>query len=143
MKIVPFRASHLQAIKLQPAQGHFIGALMDADYGLMLEGTTAFTALDDEGRVIACCGCEERWENCATAWALLSSDAGKHMVWLVRAVRGFIWHAAPWRRVEAAVDVGFDAGNRLVQMLGFQQEGVARAYRPDGGDCTIWARIKL
>lgn len=143
MKIVPFRAWHLQAIKLQPAQGHFIGSLMDLNYGLMLEGTTAFTAMDDQGQVIACCGCEERWENCATAWALLSADAGKHMVWLVRAVRGFIWHAAPWHRVEAAVDVGFDAGDRLVKLLGFQREGIARAYRPDGGDCTIWSRIKL
>lgn len=142
MKIVRFQARHLAALKLQPSQQHFGGLLLDAEYGAMLEGCTSFTALNDAGQVVACAGFAERWENCATAWALIAEDAGRNMVGIVRAIRGFLLHAAPWRRVEAAVDVGFGPGERLMELLGFECEGVARAYRPDGADCTIWARIK-
>lgn len=143
MKIVQFQSRHLAMIDLQEAQAHFVGALSDQDYAAMLSGTTAFTALNDAGQVIACAGFSVRWENCAQAWALLAAGAGRDMVGLVRALRGYLEHVAPWRRVEAAVDVGFQPGERLLMMLGFEYEGLARAYRPDGADCTIWARIKL
>jgi hypothetical protein len=142
MRIVRFQASHLTILKLQEAQQYFAGTVLDEGYGAMLEQSMAFTALDDTGQVIVCAGCEERWDGCATAWALLSCDAGQHMVGVVRAVKGFMQHVAPWRRVEAAVDVGFEPGERLMKLLGFECEGVAKAYRPDGADCTIWARIK-
>jgi len=142
MKVIQFSAQHLAQINLQPAQQHMLEVLGQDWYGAMLEGCTAFTALDDAGNVLICAGFDERWQGCATAWALLSRDAGRSMVGVVRALRGYIDHVAPWRRIESAVDVGFTPGERLLEMLGFEFEGLARAYRPDGGDCTMWARIK-
>jgi len=142
MRIVPFSAEHLRQIELQPAQSHMIEALRQDGYGAMLENCTAFTAMDDAGKVLICAGFEERWEGCAQAWALLSCYAGRHMVSIVRALRGYIDHVAPWHRIESAVDVGFTHGERLLEMLGFEFEGLARAYRPDGGNCTIWAKIR-
>lgn len=142
MKIVPFVAKHLADINLQPAQQHMLGMLEQDGYGTMLERCTAFTALGMDGKVLICAGFEERWEGCAQAWALLSRDAGRNMVGIVRALRGYIDHVAPWRRIESAVDVGFIPGERLLELLGFEFEGLARAYRPDGGNCTMWARIK-
>jgi len=142
MKIIPFSAEHLGRICLQPAQSHMLGVLCQDGYGAMLEKCTAFTAMDDAGKVLICAGFEERWEGCAQAWALLSCDAGRNMVGIVRALRGYIDHVAPWRRIESAVDVGFMPGERLLELLGFEYEGLARAYRPDGGNCTIWAKIR-
>lgn len=142
MKIVAFRAEHLEGLRLQPAQSHMIGMLAENGYGAMLENGPSFTALDDAGHVLICAGFDERWTGCAQAWALLSCDAGRHMIGIVRALRGYIDNVAPWHRIEAAVDVGFVAGERLLELLGFEFEGIARAYRPDGGNCTMWARIK-
>jgi RimJ/RimL family protein N-acetyltransferase len=49
---------------------------------------------------------------------------------------------APYRRIEATVDVGFKQGHRWIKMLGFELEGYMRAYRPDGADMLLYARVK-
>jgi hypothetical protein len=142
MKIIPFKAEHLAELKLQPAQSYFASPVCDPCYGEMLELANSFTAVDDHGRVMVVAGFEERWEGHATAWALVSCDAGQHMRYIVRAMKGCLDHGAPWRRIEATVDVGFEAGDRMLRMLGFEREGLARAYTPTGGDCWIYARIR-
>lgn len=142
MRIVRFEAAHLDALRLQPAQAYFSAAILAPGYGEMLEReAVAFTGLGATGEVIAIAGIAERWEGNGTAFALVSCDAGRHMRVVVRAIAGFL-EQAPWRRIEAAVDVGFDAGERMMRMLGFEREGLARAYTPTGGDCWIYARIK-
>jgi len=40
------------------------------------------------------------------------------------------------------VDVGFKEGHRWIKMLGFELEGYMKAYRPDGADMLLYARIK-
>lgn len=143
MKIVAFRPEHVRALELQDAQRYFAGQLSSADYGRMLANAgQAFTALDGD-RVIACSGCMEIWDNRAMAWALIAKDAGRHMVGVHKAVAGFL-AGAKWRRIEASVDVGFEPGMRWLRMLGFQQEtpDPMRAYRPDGGDSYLFARVR-
>ncbi len=142
MRIVRFEPAHLEALRLQPAQAAMAPDLTP-DYARALAAQpAAFTALGDDGDVLAVCGCVERWPGCAVAWALVSCDAGREMRALVRAMRGYFDHAVPWRRVEAYVDAGFDAGDRLAELLGFEREARARAFRPDGGDATIWVKIQ-
>lgn len=143
MNIVAFRPEHVRALELQQAQRYFAGEVSGLEYGQVLASSgQAFTALDGD-RVIACSGCVEIWDNRAMAWALVSKDAGRHMLGVHRAVSGFL-SAAKWRRIEATVDVGFDAGMRWMALLGFHQETrePMRAYRPDGGDCYLFARVK-
>lgn len=142
MKLVKFRASHLAALTLQPAQRYFHADFENPDYGRQLEASThAFTGLADDGAVIGCAGVHELWQGRAVAWALLSADAGPHFKAIHKAARGFFTQA-PWRRIEAMVEDGFDAGHRWARMLGMQHEGLHRAYSPSGADFHTYARIK-
>ena len=54
-------------------------------------------------------GLEPQWENRATAFALLSDDSGPHFPAIHSAVVEFLDNA-PYRRIEATVDVGFKQG---------------------------------
>jgi len=144
MRIVAFRPEHVRALELQDAQRYFVGDISGEDYGRMLaQSPYAFSAIDGD-RVIGCSGCVEIWDNRAMAWALISKDAGRNMVGIHKAVAGFL-AGAKWRRIEAYADEGFVAGARWLTMLGFQRETPEpmRAYRPDGGNCFLYSRVKL
>lgn len=143
MRVEAYRPEHLRTLELQEAQSYFGIDTKSEDYAKALQNFgNSFTALDGD-RIIACAGCVEIWDNRAMAWALVSKDAGRHMLGVHRAVSGFLM-AAKWRRVEAYVDAGFDAGMRWMDLLGFRQESPEpmRAFRPDGGDCYMFARTK-
>lgn len=143
MKIVAFKKEHLLALHLQPAQAYFGAEICKPGYADALAGGPAFTAFAG-GQIIGCGGCVEIWDNRAQVWALVDQSAGRHMVGVHKAVAGFLL-AAPWKRIEAAVDVGFEAGRRWIELLGFTNETPAapmRAYRPDGGNCWLYAKVK-
>lgn len=143
MIIQRFKADHIAELELQDAQAYFGDQLMTPGYAEMLEaGCDGFTALAD-GQVVACAGCTEIWTGRAIAWALISKDAGLSMVPLHRAVSGYLM-ASKHRRIEAWVDVGFDAGSRWLEMLGFTCETPSpmQGFRPDGGACFLYARVK-
>lgn len=143
MHVEAYRPEHLRTLELQEAQSYFVTQAQDETYAKALQiAGNSFTALEGD-RIIACAGCVEIWDNRAMAWALVSKDAGRHMLGVHRAVSGFLM-AAKWRRVEAYVDVGFGAGMRWMDMLGFRLESPEpmRSFRPDGGDCYMFARTK-
>lgn len=139
--IRPWAPGDTERIELQPAQRYmtrFIDASTDlshlADQGL------AWTA-EEDGRIIAIGGLIEEWAGRATAWTLISEHAGCRMPAIHRAVKRFL-DAAPYRRIEAHVDVGFAEGVRWMRMLGFEMEGYMRAFRPDGEDMLLFARVR-
>lgn len=140
MGIVPFEPAHLRTLVLQDAQA-WMAPMLQQDYGESLKrGGPAFTAVDD-GVVIGCAGVVRMWENRAHAWALLGRDSGRHFVAIYRGIRRFLdMHDA--RRIEATVDARFDAGHRLMAMLGFEREGLMRAYLPDGRDVVLYGRVR-
>lgn len=140
MRIVPFEPVHLRTLVLQDAQS-WMGPMLKADYGESLKRSgPCFTALDGD-EVVACAGVVNMWENRDQAWALLSSNSGRHFVGIYRGIRRFLdMHDA--RRIEATVDSEFMAGHRLMQMLGFEREGRMRAYLMDGRDCDLYARVR-
>lgn len=143
MNITRFKAEHLSALELQDSQAYFGSELMTPGYGLQMEAAGGFTAIADDGVVLGCGGCVEVWAGRAIAWALVSRHAGRNMRAIHRAVEGY-FQAAPFRRVEAWVDEGFDAGERWLVMLGFQRETPEpmRGFRPDGGACFLYSRVK-
>lgn len=143
MKVEPLRAHHLTRLTLQDAQAYFGPEMAKPEYiRALIETGQAFAAVDGD-TVIGCAGVVEVWDNRAMAWALLSRDAGRHMMTVHRLVAGFLAQAK-WRRIEATVDAGFDAGHRWMKLLGFRLETPEpmRGYRPDGGDCFLYARVK-
>ena len=47
------------------------------------------------------------------------------------------------RRIQAAVLVGFEEGERFLEKLGFEPEGVMRRFGVNAeGDYTLYARIQ-
>lgn len=141
MDIVPFKAEHLEMIELQPHQAGFSTYIAQKQYGKSLEqGSESFTAIAD-GKVVGCAGLVFQWEQRALAWALLSHDAGKHMISIVRKIDKYL-NFRDVRRVEATAICGFKPGARLLEMLGFKYEGLAEKYTPDGEDVLMYAKVR-
>lgn len=142
MNIVAFRAEHLAGLQLQDAQAYLSAEIALPEHGRMLERSgQCFTALVGD-RVLACSGVAQVWEGRGVAWALVSREAGRHMVGIHRAVAGYL-SAAKYRRIEAWVDEGFEPGMRWLEMLGFACETPQpmRGFRPDGGACYLFSKV--
>lgn len=140
MNIIPFHPDHLKRIALQPSQIALQPELAKPEYGpaLLAAGPCYSGVVGDV--VIASAGFYPQWDGRAIVWALVSGDAGRHFVSLHRAVlRSFELH--PFRRIETCVLKGFAEGCRWAEMLGFQREGLMRAYGPDGSDFHLYARV--
>ncbi len=140
MVIVPFAPEHLDILILQPSQEHF-SSLFDKTYGPALaKAGPCFTAIEND-QIIACSGVVKHWENRATAWALISKNAGPYFVRIHKAVQRFL-DSTDIRRIEAYADANFDQGHRWLKMLGFEEEGYMRSFSPLGDDAVLYARIK-
>lgn len=137
-KIIPFEPAHIQQLDVQDAQ-----RLTDDDQARALAAPfgLAWTGAVDGGPV-ACAGLVEVWPGRAYAWALLARNAGPWMAAITRGVRRAL-KAAPFDRIEMAVDSGFLAGQRWALMLGFELETPlpARRYLPGGRDAYLYAMV--
>jgi RimJ/RimL family protein N-acetyltransferase len=141
MIVRPWTLGDTERLHMQPAQ-EYLGRIVDvrADFTELSNQGLAWT-VEHDGDVIAFAGIEPQWQNRAIAFALLSETAGAHFPAIHKAVLRFLeW--APYRRIEATVDVGFEQGHRWIKMLGFEIEGYMRAYRPDGADMLLYARVR-
>jgi hypothetical protein len=87
-----------------------------ADLTELSNAGLAWTA-EDDGEVLGIAGLAVQWENRATAWALLSANAGRRFIKIHAAVERLL-DVAPFRRIEANVDVGFVEGMRWMDLLG-------------------------
>ena len=141
MIVRAWRRGDTEAVDLQSAQ-QYLRCIVDvrADFTELAEKGLVWT-VEHDGVILGIGGLEPQWENRATVFALLSDDSGPHFKAIHSAVVEFLDNA-PYRRIEATVDVGFKQGHRWVKMLGFELEGYMRAYRPDGADMLLYARVK-
>ncbi len=140
MIVVPYKAEHLLALKMQPGQSYLAPYVTD-EYAKLLESQWAFTALDDED-VVAVGGVAELWSNRGLAWAFVDTRAGAHFLALHKAVQRVL-DLVPYRRVEAETPCEFRQGHRWLRMLGFQLEAPRmKSFRIDGGDAALYARVK-
>ena len=141
MIVRPWITGDTMRITTQPAQ-QYLHKIVDvrADFTDLAQRGLAWSA-EHEGRVIAIAGVEPQWENRAIAFALIAESAGEHFKAIHSAVVDFL-NRAPFRRIEATVDVGFAQGHRWIKMLGFELEGYMKAYRPDGADMLLYARVR-
>jgi hypothetical protein len=140
MNVVPYKAEHLLAMRLQEGQSNF-NPWITEEYARALENQYAFTAMID-GRPLLVGGLYEMWENRALLWSFIDRNAGPHFVSLHRGVKNFL-DMQPYRRIEAECDCGFKQGHRWLKLLGFKCEAERmRAFRVDGGDSALYARVK-
>lgn len=140
MHIQPFRAEDFFAMTPQPAQAWVRGTLtLEQLRGA--ENPRSFTCWAD-GAPVCCYGWFEVCATRAVAWTFIAADAGPYFTAVHRAVKAEL-ESLPHRRVETTVDWDFEEGHRWVRMLGFEMEHPRlRAYREDGGDSALYARVK-
>lgn len=139
--IVPFRSGHVHALDLQPSQTYVKELLAGVDLSA-LEGPAASTLLDSDLRPIACAGILPKWEGVGFLWSFLSNQlGGKNFLSFHRVAMRFL-SQHPFPRLEAAVEVGFDEGDRWMAALGFVRETAvpARKYM-HGRDFHLYARV--
>lgn len=140
MEIVPFNLEHLRELALQPMQA-WMGDRLTPEYGKSIQvAGPCFTAVHN-GAVLGCAGVVRMWAGRDQAWALLGGECGRHFVGIVRGMARFL-DAHPTHRVEAVVAHDFAQAHRMIQMLGFEHEGLMRGYMADGRDADLYARIK-
>lgn len=141
MIVRPWAKGDTEKINLQSAQ-QYMHAFIDMSADLSELSTAGFAwVAEHEGEVLAIAGLVPQWENRALAWALLSGNCGEHFWGIHSAVHRFL-DQSPYRRIEAHVDAGFKQGHRWITMLGFEIEGYMKAFRPDGSDMLLYARVK-
>lgn len=140
MYAVPFEPRHFRALVPQPAQREQAAGMTDMMLGVMA-GPYSHTLMLD-GQPIACVGAAPLWPGRAYLWSFLGAIPAK----LFRQVQTWSLRyldALPFRRLEAAVDIGFTAGHRWMKTLGFELEcACARGFTERGADASLYARIR-
>lgn len=140
---IRFRAGHVEAVSLQPAQSHLISLVRSPGYAEQLERDSllAFTVMAN-GRIMACGGVIQLWDQRGMAWALISKGQPSEFIAVHRAAKLLIAECG-LARVEAYVDDGFEQGLRWMDALGFEQETPFPMRRFAGDrDCYLFAKVK-
>lgn len=141
MIVRPWKKGDTEKLSLQLNQTYDPESLNeDTDFTDLAEQGLAMTC-EENGEILMIAGLVPQWTNRAVAWTLISQNAGRHFVELHRIVDNFL-ETSEFRRIESTVDVDFKAAHRWMDMLGFEVEGYMRAYRPDGADMVLYARVK-
>lgn len=142
ISVEPFRARDATELSEQEATA-YLRPFISEEVMKALEGSPyAYTLRGADGRVVACAGVYEYWKGRGEAWALMDKNCKSEFFAVHNAVKRFL-EICPVRRIEAVVDAGFEAGHRWVKALGFELEAPRlRGYRPTGGDCALYARVR-
>lgn len=141
MIVRPYEKGDENKFILQDAQNYMTDYLENAKENIEALSHQGYAwTVEHNDEILMVGGIIKMWEGRGQLWALVSKYAGAHMVGLHRVV---LEHIAQYgfNRVEATVDVGFKEGVRWIKMLGFEFEGYMKAYRPDGSDMLLFARI--
>lgn len=101
-----------------------------------------FAHENEEGRVTMVGGFEEAHHGVMTAW-VINNELAKAPRAAREIIRFMKYRGLPSvlqirHRVQAFVRVGNDAGNRMMERLGFTREGVLSRFGADGCDYVAW-----
>jgi hypothetical protein len=140
--VEPFRTYQIALLIAQGVQAAQVQQVshVPASYASVAKPPGLSMTVRDGEAIVLCGGILPAGPGYGVLWAVLSATAGKHMLFLHRATRRFI-DLERWRRLEASVEVGFPAGERWLQLLGFKHEGPLEAFGANGEDHVRYARI--
>ena len=143
-RVVDFEMWHARELEsyLQPQQQGDQQYMTEQICQEMIEHGIVRTALDDDV-VLGFAGIMIQWPGRAIAFAYLSSMHTKAQILFGhRAVKDFL-DGCYIKRIEMHVDCDHIEGHRWARLLGFTMEAKQLVgYRPGGGDCSLYARIR-
>ncbi len=143
IEVVSFKKEHMKELLAEP-HNHYLGALLS---DVQLEATEktgmAQTVLRRSDKKVLCCGgVTEYWPGRGECWCTFTKDCKKEFVAIHRvALRLFDMY--PGNRIEASVAINFNEGHRWIKALGFKLDAAClKKYLPDGGDVSLYSRVK-
>lgn len=139
---VPFLSVHIEDISLQEGQQEMAEFLDTDGYAEMLEALDGSYSVFKDGVLMGCGGLANQGNGRALAWTLITSNCERHdMIEVTRIVKNGIVNS-DYRRIEAIVKDGFDAGHKWMKILGFECEtdrGMLGWFK-DGTNGYLYAR---
>jgi hypothetical protein len=147
----PFLAGDVVQLALQPSQHVTLGIskpVHTVEDGRELEALgPAWTAVDEEGRILACYGFGYQWPPSektgghALAWAMLAEGLGAAHVAITRFARRTL-ETSPIERIEAIVRAGVEAEWRWAEMVGFTRVAELRCWGPEAETHLLYERVR-
>lgn len=100
-------------------------------------------ALEHEGKLLIIGGI--RLINLTTAWCWvdLSTESGKHLIVIYRAIKEWILELVKekgLKRLQCYIEPDFPEAVRMIQHLGFEKESIMEGFLPNG-DALLYRRI--
>lgn len=102
-----------------------------------------YSLVKDDGEILAVFGYAGEAGRIADCYALVSQEAGRHLLEAVRFLQKEIpavLQRCGFSGVRMTVRVGFDAGGRFAKMLGFEPAGMLPDFY-NGNDYQLFERI--
>lgn len=139
---LPFRAEHLATITPQPEQAAELAALTPEQARASELAGEGWSILVGD-KAVACAVLVPASDARATVWAFIGADAGPHMRRATRIAKA-MFEGSGFRRIEAVVATGFQAGARWMEMLGFELEtpNGMKSFGPNGESYSLYARVR-
>jgi hypothetical protein len=102
----------------------------------------SYSAIKD-GKVVACFGLLPLFGERALAWAMFDKDIGKSFVSVSKRARFMMEEQLRYNfsRIEAYVDTSYPQAKRLVELWGFELEGIMKKFDNEK-DYFLYARVK-
>tara|TARA_B100000470_G_scaffold200007_1_gene171383 strand:- start:172 stop:639 length:468 start_codon:yes stop_codon:yes gene_type:complete len=85
------------------------------------------------------------WDGLGEAWVLPSTTVQNHKRMFVKLIRENMERMGDefaFRRIQATARADAPKARRFLEFLGFEREGLLRAYGPDGADHILFAKIR-
>lgn len=131
---------HFKAIKLQPAQAFLQESILEQGHAADVLEVGPAEAIVKDGRVLAVHGAIEFAPYRCFLWQIHTYGAPRDFVAVFRHSKAFV-ERLTHRRIEASARCDSPEANRFLQLLGFQREGIMRAFEHDGTDAVLWAKV--
>lgn len=139
-----FHPDDLGRIVTQPFQNLEQMSLMQQDWvHYWGAGGLGFSGINCS-KVLCSGGFFPAWSGRFTAWFLLDQSMTRYdLLWMVKRVRNFLENSMPdtVRRIDATAREDFPQASRMLEMLGFEREGLMKSYGPDGSSHYLFARL--
>lgn len=144
IRFIPFQASHLLYLQLQPVQRDVQRLLTQPGYGEQLEAPDLSWSGEIDGKIVGCGGIFPQWPGRGLAWSLIGDAPTRAWIaisWQAKRVIARA-HELGYRRLDATVLAGHAEGCRWMDALGFKIEGKMHCYDLRGNDHYLYARIR-
>jgi RimJ/RimL family protein N-acetyltransferase len=85
------------------------------------------------------------WDGLGEAWVIPSELVQKHKKMFVKLIRENMARMTDefqFRRLQATARADAPKSRRFLEFLGFEREGLLKAYGPDGADHVLFAKIR-